>query len=180
REFRARRSALHAAHPEAAVLAATHWPAGLGPFTAAALYAPTGSEVDPRPLGLVLGREGCRLCLPVVTELGAPLAFRPWTAGEPLVPDALGMAAPGREAEAMTPDVVVTPLLAFDRSGGRMGQGGGYYDRTIEQLRAKGRVFVLGLAFAGQEVEKLPAEDHDQPLDAVLTEAGFRLFAKDR
>ena len=79
----------------------------------------------------------------------------------------------------MRPELVVTPLLAFDGSGGRMGQGGGYYDRTLGQLRAEGRVFVVGLAFAGQEVEKLPAEDHDQPLDAVLTEAGFRRFAKD-
>jgi 5-formyltetrahydrofolate cyclo-ligase len=69
------------------------------------------------------------------------------------------------------------PLLAFDAHGGRLGQGGGYYDRTIAQLRAGGPVFVLGLAYAGQEVERLPAETHDQPLDAVLTETGLRLFA---
>ena len=177
RELRARRRELHAAHPEAGVLAAACWPAGRhGPFAAAALYAPTGSELDPRPLGLVLAREGAALCLPAVTELGGALTFRAWEAGAPLLPDMLGMPAPGPEAEAMTPDLLVTPLLAFDGSGARMGQGGGYYDRTIEQLRREGGVFVLGLAFAGQEVEKLPAEAWDQPLDAVLTEAGFRSF----
>ena len=177
--LRRRRRELHAAQGEAGVLAAAHWPAGgVGPFRAAALYVPTGSEIDPRPLGLVLAREGAELCLPAVVELARPLAFRRWRAGEALVPDALGMPAPGG-GDPVRPDLVVTPLLAFDASGGRMGQGGGYYDRTVEQLRAEGRVFVLGLAFAGQEVEKLPAEAHDQPLDAVLTEAGFRLFTKD-
>ena len=177
RALRVRRRALHAEHPEAGALAASHWPAGgIGPFAMAALYVPTGSEVDPRPLGLVLAREGTVLCLPVVTGLARPLAFRRWGGGEALLPDALGMPAPGPEAETVRPDLVVTPLLAFDRHGGRLGQGGGYYDRTLEQLRARGGVFVLGLAFAGQEVEKLPAETHDQPLDAVLTEAGWRSF----
>jgi 5-formyltetrahydrofolate cyclo-ligase len=70
-------------------------------------------------------------------------------------------------------------MLAFDERGRRLGQGGGYYDRTLEKLRGEEPVFVLGLAFAAQEVEKLPAETHDQPLDAVLTEAGFRRFTKD-
>ena len=177
RELRERRRALHAAHGEAGVLAAAHWPpAGVDPFRTAALYVPTGSEVDPRPLGLALARAGTLLALPVVTGLGEPLAFRRWEAGAPLPPDALGMPGPGPEAAEVRPDLVVAPLLAFDGDGGRMGQGGGYYDRTIEQLRSQGRVFVLGLAFAGQEVEKLPVEDHDQPLDAVLTEAGFRRF----
>ncbi len=79
----------------------------------------------------------------------------------------------------MSPDLVLVPLLAFDPYGGRLGQGGGYYDRTLAQLRAERPVFVLGLAYAGQEVERLPAETHDQPLDAVLTETGLRSFARE-
>ncbi|HEY9233988.1 MAG TPA: 5-formyltetrahydrofolate cyclo-ligase, partial [Phenylobacterium sp.] len=75
--------------------------------------------------------------------------------------------------------LVICPLLAFDRRGARLGQGGGHYDRTIEALRAEGPVFVLGLAYAGQEVEGLPAEPHDQRLDAILTESGYIEARKD-
>jgi 5-formyltetrahydrofolate cyclo-ligase len=77
-------------------------------------------------------------------------------------------------AGSVSPELVVAPLLAFDRHGGRLGQGGGHYDRTLANLRAKGRVFILGLAYAGQEVDAIPIEPHDQRLDAVLTEAGYR------
>jgi len=72
-----------------------------------------------------------------------------------------------------TPDLIIAPLLAFDRAGGRLGQGGGHYDRTIEALRARGPVFVIGLAYAGQEIEAVPCEPHDQRLDAILTEIGY-------
>jgi 5-formyltetrahydrofolate cyclo-ligase len=99
--------------------------------------------------------------------------------GEELAADALGVRAPTRRAPFVTPDLVVTPLLAFDALGGRLGQGGGYYDRTLAELRARGQVFVLGLAWAGQEVERLPAETHDQPLDAVLTERELRFFERE-
>jgi 5-formyltetrahydrofolate cyclo-ligase len=180
RELRARRRELHAALPDAGERAAEAWPeAGAGLFERVALYWPTGSEIDPRPLGLRLAAKGAALCLPTVTGPGEPLAFRRWLPGDDLVADRLGMLGPAPGAEAMRPDLVVTPLLAFDGGGRRLGQGGGYYDRTLEQLRAGGGVFVVGLAFAGQEVEKLPAERHDQPLDAVLTEAGFRRLTKD-
>ncbi|MDP8916491.1 MAG: 5-formyltetrahydrofolate cyclo-ligase, partial [Pseudomonadota bacterium] len=99
--------------------------------------------------------------------------------GEELAPDALRVLAPGKRAPFVTPDLVVTPLLAFDAAGGRLGQGGGYYDRTLAELRGRGQVFVLGLAWAGQEVARLPAETHDQPLDAVLTERELRLFKRE-
>jgi 5-formyltetrahydrofolate cyclo-ligase len=181
RELRERRRALHAAHPLAGEQAAAHWAAAApGRFGAAALYRATGFELDPEPLGRTLAGEGAELCLPTVTARGQALAFRRWRPGDDLVPDALGLLGPVPGAAAVKPELVVTPLLAFDATGGRLGQGGGFYDRTIEQLRAEGGVFVLGLAFAGQEVEKLPAETHDQPLDGVLTEGGVRLFAKER
>jgi hypothetical protein len=82
--------------------------------------------------------------------------------------------APPQHAEEKRPELVVAPLLAFDRFGGRLGQGGGHYDRALAALRRTGPVFLLGLAFAGQEVDRLDLEPHDQPLDAVLTEAGYR------
>ena len=177
RDLRRRRRHLHVAFAGAGGRAAEHFrESGLGPFRAAALYQPTGSEIDPRPLGLVLAGQGTELCLPTVRARGEALEFRRWRPGDDLVKDALGLLGPAPGAGRVEPDLVVTPLLAFDAAGRRLGQGGGFYDRTVEQLRASGRVFVMGLAFAGQEVEKLPAEAHDQPLDAVLTEAGLRRF----
>jgi 5-formyltetrahydrofolate cyclo-ligase len=174
---RARRRALQAAAPDAGERAAARFPEDLiGALDSAALYWPARSEIDPRPLGRRLAAAGVRLALPAVVAPGAPLAFRAWRDGDALAPDVLGLPAPPFEAAAVRPDLVVVPLLAFDTVGGRLGQGGGYYDRTLAQLRAGGPVFILGLAYAGQEAARLPAETHDQPLDAVLTEAGFRPF----
>ena len=160
-------------HPNAAFRAAARLAeAAIGPFNVAALYHPRGSEIDPFPLGAALARLGVRVALPAVTERGGPLVFRLKGEG-PLPPDALGIPSPGEEAEAVRPDLVVTPLLAFDRYGGRLGQGGGYYDRTLAALRASGPVFVLGLAYAGQQLDRVPMNAHDQRLDGVLTERGY-------
>jgi len=180
RNARALRKRLAAEAPEAAEIAAQAFlHRSPGPFRIAALYVPHGSEMDTGPLGRALAATGVWLCLPTVVETGAPLAFQRWAEGESLEPDALGVRAPARRAPFVTPDLVVAPLLAFDAEGGRLGQGGGYYDRTLAELRARGQVFVLGLAWAGQEVERLPAETHDQPLDAVLTERGLRVFERE-
>ena len=176
-EARARRRALQAAAPEAGALAAAHFPDDLlAALDSAALSWPAKSEIDPRPLGARLAGAGVRLCLPAVAETQAPLVFRQWRESDALAPDVLGITAPPPDAAVLRPDLVVVPLLGFDAEGGRLGQGGGYYDRTIAQLRLGGPVFILGLAYAGQEMARLPGETHDQPLDAVLTEAGFRLF----
>ncbi len=77
------------------------------------------------------------------------------------------------------PDLVIAPLLAFDRSGARLGQGGGHYDRTLEGLRARGPLFVIGLAYAGQQIDAVPREPHDQCLDAILTEISYTRVRKD-
>ena len=176
---RSLRGALKPAHPDAAAQAASRFAAaGLGPFASAAIYHPRGTEMDPFPLAAALARQGVRILLPVVVEKDRPLAFRVMGEG-PMPKDALGIPSPPPEAEAVRPDLVVTPLLAFDRRGGRLGQGGGYYDRSIEALRAEGPVFVLGLAYAGQELDALPMGPHDQRLDGVLTERGYRAALKD-
>lgn len=174
---RALRRRLRAEAPDAGARAADAFAAAaLGPFRAAALYLPAGSEIDPGPLARLLAEGGVRLALPAAPARDAGLVFRAWASDAPLTPDALGLPAPPPEAPALRPDLVVAPLLAFDAAGARLGQGGGFYDRAIAELRRDGGVFVLGLAFAAQEVARLPLEAHDQRLDAVLTELGLRRF----
>jgi 5-formyltetrahydrofolate cyclo-ligase len=179
RLLRDRRRALKAADPLAAQRAADRFEASALPtFRFGAIYRAIGSEIDPAPLGRRLAAMGVVLALPVVVAPDAPLIFRRASEDFALVPDALGMAAPGPQAESVTPDLIVTPLLGFDTYGGRIGQGGGFYDRTLASLRAKAQVFALGLAFDGQEVDRLAMDGHDQPLDGVLTPSGLRLFAR--
>ena len=145
-------------------------------FTTVAAYCPQGSEVDPGPtLHAILDFNGGRAtaALPVAADRDAPLTFRQWRPEDPLTPDAFGIPSPAASAPEVFPNLVITPLLGFDRKGGRLGQGAGHYDRTLAKLRKVRPVFVLGLAFAGQEVAEIPTDRHDQRLDAILTEAEF-------
>jgi len=177
RLLRDRRRALRAADPLAAERAADHFDADRLPsFRIAALYLRIGSEIDAAPLGRRLAHRGVMLALPVVVARDTPLIFRRTADDAPWAPDVLGIDAPGPEAETVTPDLIVTPLLGFDAYGGRIGQGGGFYDRTLASLRAKAQVFALGLAYDGQNVDRLVSEPHDQRLDGVLTPSGLHLF----
>ncbi|WP_035293858.1 5-formyltetrahydrofolate cyclo-ligase [Brevundimonas bacteroides] len=137
---------------------------------AIAIYRAMGSELDPAPLAGALASLGRTLCLPVVIDRSAPMIFRRWTPGEPLEVDAAGCPAPLPLAEVLKPDLILTPLLAFDDFGGRLGQGGGHYDRTFAAMPQALRI---GLAYAGQRVERLPVEPHDIALHGVLTEVGY-------
>lgn len=136
-----------------------------------ALYSAMGSELDAGPLAVALEAAGRRLCLPVVLERDAPMVFRAWSPGEPLETDAAGCPAPLPLSEVMEPDLIIAPLLAFDGFGGRLGQGGGFYDRTFA---ARPEVIRVGFGYAGQAVEALSLEAHDMRLHGVLTEAGYR------
>ena len=138
------------------------------------LFFSVRGEIDTLPLARRLAEQGVALCLPVIVKKAAPLVFRDWRPGDPLVDRPFGLKEPPAGAAEVTPDFVFVPLAAFDAAGGRLGYGGGFYDRTLEQLRAKQRVGAVGLAFAAQEVEAGPTLDHDAPLDGVLTERGFR------
>lgn len=174
-QLRALRRRLAAEGPDAAHQAANHWPKGrFAEARVFALYHPAGSELDPTPLRAHL--PAGHVALPVATSRQGALVFRLHMTGAPLVPDALGIPAPDVAAEAVLPDVVVAPLLAFDRQGGRLGQGGGHYDRTLANLRRMKRVFVVGLAYAGQALPEIPVEPHDQRLDAILTETEYLEF----
>ncbi|MET3666984.1 5-formyltetrahydrofolate cyclo-ligase [Caulobacter sp. 1776] len=141
----------------------------------AALYYGLGSEVSPRILADQLRDAGWTLALPAVEDAETGhMVFRAWDPAQPLIHDAIGLRAPPPSQPALEPDLVITPLLAFQADGVRLGQGGGYYDRALEALRARKPVFVLGLAYGGQQAENLPHEPHDQRLDAILTEKEYR------
>jgi 5-formyltetrahydrofolate cyclo-ligase len=139
----------------------------------AALYYGFGSEVSPRILADQMAQAGWTLALPSVESETGEMVFRRWDRVAPLVRDAIGLHAPSDDNDILQPDLVIVPLLAFDRDGLRLGQGGGYYDRALEALRARGEVFVLGLGYSGQETANLPHEAHDQALDAILTEKEY-------
>jgi 5-formyltetrahydrofolate cyclo-ligase len=130
-----------------------------------------GDEIDVRPLLAALDERGYRCCLPVTAGRGKPLVFRHWTRGLALVPGGFGTSVPPPDAAIAVPDLLIVPLLAFDRGGHRLGYGGGFYDRTLEALRERAHPHVaVGVAYAGQEVLTVPCHDGDQRLDWIVTE----------
>ena len=174
RRMRAKRIRLAHEIPDAAERAVEHLPDNRLPaFASFAGYYALGAELNPSPLIRHLAGMGAFFALPVCEGPDRPLLFRMWESRDRLIPDALGVPAPPPWSQMMHPDLVIAPLLAFDRKGGRLGQGGGHYDRTLQGLRSNKKVFVLGLAYAGQELPEVPSEPHDQRLDAILTETGY-------
>lgn len=133
-------------------------------------FLPIGSELDLRPLLSRLHDLGHTIVLPCVVGDEQPLVFREWKLGDPLVKESFGTVAPADSAPEHAPDVLLVPMLAFDRKGYRLGYGGGFYDRTLEKLRTFKDVKAVGVAYAAQEVAAVPTNEFDQPLDLVLTE----------
>lgn len=129
-------------------------------------------EINPSHLMLWLHAEGHPLALPVMVGRERPLVMREWTPGDAMLPAAWGIAEPLDDKPEVDPDVVLVPLLAFDRHGARLGYGGGFYDRTLERLRAIKPVIAVGVAYDEQEVSSVPTESYDQRLDWVLTPSG--------
>jgi 5-formyltetrahydrofolate cyclo-ligase len=176
----ARRAALDAAMRERlAETAAGHAMEWLGAVEGeiVSLFMPIGSEIPTLPLARRLRAAGARLALPVVRAPGRPLLFREWEEHVALErspgPGRTGIPAPPEDAPEVEPDVLVVPLAAFDVHGHRLGYGAGFYDRTLATLRARRRVEALGYAFAIQQLAALPAEPHDERLDAIATDAGI-------
>lgn len=135
-----------------------------------AVYWPIRSELNTRPLIDALAAAGLRVTLPVMHAVRQPLVFRDFTPGDALVKGPCGLSEPTEDRQARDPDVIFAPLAAFDRACRRIGYGGGIYDATLAQLRAKKAVMAIGLAYSFQEVARTPTEPHDQLLDFVLTE----------
>ena len=139
-------------------------------------FLPIQSEIDARPLMDVLREAGARLALPAFPDRKGPMVFRLLDRTAPLVPMGFGTFGPGDDQPEVQPDILITPLSVFDRRGNRIGYGKGHYDRALARLDATGPRLAIGLAFSVQEVEDIPAEPHDRPLDGVLTDRGFRSF----
>ncbi len=159
-------------------LAAVKVPAGI-PVSA---YWPLEEEFDPRPLFMELDRRGHPIGLPVILGNGQPLLFRRWEPATELVRGPFRVMTPPPTAPEIIPNLLLVPLLAFDRAGYRLGYGGGFYDRTIAKLRNAGEALAVGVTFAALEVPSVPRDDTDQPLDWIVTEReairiGYQLSA---
>jgi len=137
-------------------------------------YLPIRTEIDPRPAMAEAAAHG-PVGVPVIRGPGQPLVFSLWDPECTLVEGPFGARVPAVE-RLMEPEIVIVPLVAFDALGGRLGYGGGFYDRTLAQLRARRPVLAIGFAFAAQQAEALPLEPTDQPLDMVVTERGVLRF----
>jgi 5-formyltetrahydrofolate cyclo-ligase len=119
-----------------------------------------------------LAAQGAQLALPVIQGRDQPLIFRAWNADAQLLRGQLGIMEPSPLSPEVVPEIVLVPLAAFDRAGHRIGYGAGHYDRSFAQLRQSKPITSIGLAFAIQETDAVPALSHDVKLDFVLTEAG--------
>lgn len=155
---------------------------GLGPLGAARLlellepfegrtlagYMPIRTEIDPRPAMERMAETGF-VTIPVIEGPDRPLRFSRWTPDCELVDGPFGARIPA-VADYYDPEILIVPLVAFDRNGNRLGYGGGFYDRTLERLRAIRRTIAIGFAYSAQEAASLPIEPTDQKLDHIVTE----------
>ncbi len=174
RRLRAHRRMLEASLPDAGEGALRTYQQRFGGAPqSVALYNRQGSEFDPAALADWFATQGALIALPVIVAEGQPLVFQ--RLGDILEPDALfGIHQPLAHEPLVDPDVIFVPLLGFDLTGARLGQGGGFYDRTLAvQRRRRPPPLVIGLAYAGQAVDAVPTDAFDQRLDGVLTESAY-------
>lgn len=136
-------------------------------------YIEQGSEMDPAIIVEVLRDQGFKIAMPSIEEIDGSLSFREYEFGNKLEIGPLKIPQPFSTVPLVEPDVILVPLLGFDRKGERLGQGRGYYDRYLASMRSKKVLIAIGLAYATQEEEKIPSAEHDQKLDAVVTEKEF-------
>jgi 5-formyltetrahydrofolate cyclo-ligase len=172
RESRARREALPVEQQSEAAqtVAARGLPVPVPRGCVVSGYSPLKFEISPLPLLRRAAEAGAHLALPVVQGRGTPLIMRAWAFGETLGSGVWGIREPKPEAPEVFPDILIVPILAFDRAGYRLGYGAGYYDMTITRLRAMKPVTAIGIAFAAQEFPEVPKTPRDARLDLVLTE----------
>lgn len=164
----ARREQAHGAGLDSAAQA--HLNAALAPFVGRVLagYMPIRTEISPLP---AMATWAGPVCVPVVTAKDSALTFHRWSEGCEMIPGAFGAMVPATR-EVITPELLIVPLVAYTDTGARLGYGGGFYDRTLEALRAAGEVVAVGFAYSAQEAESLMQEPTDQPLDMIVTECG--------
>jgi 5-formyltetrahydrofolate cyclo-ligase len=171
-EALAKRDALSAEMRAAAAeeVARRAFPLPIKPGIIVSGFMPMRSEINPLPLLRKLAEAGAQLALPAIAGRGKALIMRAYAFGDELARGQWGIREPKPEAAEVAPDILIVPLAAFDRAGQRIGYGAGYYDMTINALRAKKPAVAVGIAFAAQEIPKVPATERDARLDFVLTE----------
>lgn len=196
RDVFARRKTAHAAAATKAPAANERLLTRIGPVRGRRViagYRPIRTELDPTPAMTALARDGARICVPVIEAVGRPLAFREWSPGCAMTEGPFGAEVPA-SGDWLEPEVLIVPLVGWDRSGARLGYGGGFYDRTLERLRAArpsirpsarsaarlaaAPTVAIGFAFDAQELPAAPQEPTDQPLDALVTETETLEFAR--
>ncbi|MCA0873217.1 5-formyltetrahydrofolate cyclo-ligase [Seohaeicola saemankumensis] len=137
-------------------------------------YMPIRTEIDPLPAMAEAAAHG-PVAVPVIQGKAQPLRFSRWEPGCEMIDGPFGARVPAREYY-FDPEILIVPLVAFDARGNRLGYGGGFYDRTLQQLRSRRATLAIGFAFDGQEAGELPLEATDQPLDMVVTESRVFTF----
>lgn len=173
--LRARRRALCGKESAGGALADVFLAQGIvvAPGSIVAGYVARDDEINPAPLMEALRARGCFLALVCMENASRGLEFRAYAPGDVLVPGRCGIPEPSASADNVEPDVLLVPLLGFDRHGGRLGQGGGSYDKALSALRARKNIIAVGLAYAAQEEPAIPQDAHDQKLDHIATEREF-------
>jgi len=167
-----RRDAIPAAEraQAAEAIAARGLPLAIKPATIVSGFMPLKTEINPLPLMRRFEAAGAQLALPAIAGRGKPLIMRAFAFGDALASGQWGIREPKADAAEVAPDILLVPLLAFDRNGQRIGYGAGYYDMTIAKFRAMKRVVAVGIAYAAQEIAQVPVSERDARLDLVLTE----------
>ena len=167
-----RRDAIPAAEraQAAEAIAARGLPLAIKPGAIVSGFMPLKTEINPLPLMRKLSQSGAQLALPAIAGRGKPLVMRAFAFGDELASGQWGIREPKADAPEVAPDILLVPLLAFDRSGHRIGYGAGYYDMTIAKFRSMKPVIAVGIAFAAQEIDQVPVTARDARLDLVLTE----------
>ena len=138
--------------------------------TVVSLFSPMRDEIEAGALFAALVDHDARTALPVMDGPEAPLVFRAWSPGDPLVDAAFGVREPAEDAPTVLPHIVGVPLLAFDHTGNRLGYGGGYYDRTLRSLRAAHDIIAVGICYDEQEMPDIPTHQRDERLDMIITD----------
>lgn len=137
-------------------------------------YMAMRTEIDPSAAMEEAAAHG-PVGVPVIIGAGQPLKFRIWEPGVDMIAGEFGALIPA-EGDWMTPQIVIVPLVAYDLAGGRLGYGGGFYDRTLEGLRANQATLAIGFAYGAQRADMIPLEPTDQPLNLMITELGQTTF----
>lgn len=139
-------------------------------------YRPIENEIDIISFLKEWCLKGGSVCLPVVQETNQPLKFYTWTSDTEMETGHYQIQVPKQKINPVVPDIVLIPLTAFDKSGYRLGKGGGYYDRTLQELRKNGSIHAIGLAADVQLLTSTAHSPYDQPLDVVITEKQIYRF----